>query len=202
MSKTTNDGSRRIRLYTYENSNPVLIYEYDSNKNNAVVIYPGIEIVKFEKSNSLPGYAMIDWNTIPDNTTMSSMLGSSYILSDKCYDIKNMPMLSEALFWENNYEGKRLDVNQIFAGEVIGNVYEIPHNYDVPVNKNAMYISSDIEQAYETTTDELRKRSLIPYIYFNGKKVGSFVLLDSNGDPYIIDQNGNVRRLAVQEGEN
>lgn len=175
-----------IQLFAYINGTLTSIYRCTAQ----TVLY-GTQLIKLERTSAYgePAHILVDWDSVPDGASYTGNTSDIYLLNDKVFDKENSPTIN-GYIEENPYYNSDVVFDTCFAGEMSTQLLELKRNYNLP-NKG-MYISTDID-FYEKTSDI---KGLIPYLYFNGEKIGTVVLYDTDGSPFIYLKDGTKKVLS------
>ena len=175
-----------IQLFAYINGTLTSIYRCAAQ----TVLY-GTQLIKLERTSAYgePAYILVDWDSVPDGTSYTGNTSDIYLLNDKVFDKENSPTIN-GYIEENPYYNSDVVFDTCFAGEMSTQLLELKRNYNLP--HKGMYISTDID-FYEKTSDI---KGLIPYLYFNGEKIGTVVLYDDAGNPFVYLKDGTKKVLS------
>ena len=190
-------GSYSVRMY---DESITMIYAYDAVEQQGAG-YQLIELIGSKGRAS--AYAIINFDAAENGIDITGKISSAFILSDKCYDItKNKAILASlSMKIDRETENVTVSADVVDTGEVDTSVIGLGRNASVPNSDySRVYISTEIE-AYETFnagTDAKNQKSLTPYIYFGGKKIGTVVLFDESG-AFFYDASGRKMRITATE---
>ena len=174
-----------IQLFAYINGTLTSIY-----RCVAQTILYGTQLIKLERTSAYgePAYILVDWDSVPDGASYTGNTSDIYLLNDTVFDKENSPTIC-GYSEENPHYNSDVVFDTCFAGEMSTQLLELKRNYNLP--HKGMYISTDID-FYEKTSDI---KGLVPYLYFNGEKIGTVVLYDDNGNPFIYLKDGTKKVL-------
>ena len=180
------DTVASIQLFAYINGTLTSIYRCKAQ----TVLY-GTQLIALERTSAHgdPAYILVDWDSIPDGASYTGNTSDAYLLNDKVFDKANSPTIN-GYIEKNPYYNSDVVFDTCYAGEMSTNLFELKRNYNVP--HKGMYLSTDID-FYEKTSDI---KGLIPYLYFNGEKIGTVVLYDTDGSPFIYLKDGTKKVLS------
>lgn len=189
-----------MRFYAYINDALTLVYDTDKQTD-----LTGIKIVEMRHClGGEPAYIVVDWDKVPDETNLTGKIGSEMILNDTVYEKDSFEKIQLAMAVKstekNIYASGNLTMfaDKFRGGEVETNLLKFHRNFNMP--KKGLFFSTDVEY-YKgldgNTTDEERIKGLIPYLYFNGKKIGTVVLYDeTTGAPFVYLEDGTKKILS------
>lgn len=201
MRIISNSNIWQIRIYDLT-SGTAIAYQYNSEvkpkKDIEYVIFEG-----YESNGEKKAYALIDWAGVQDGTSITGKTGEVFTLSDECFKIDNCSPLWSFIA---NYDDKKSEnvygeYDVIETGEMNSNIILLHRNESVPINDySVMCMSTDIDNytEFSSINEPEMLKSMIPYLYFNGKKVGTVIMYDDNG-AYFYNKNGVKMRISATE---
>lgn len=186
----------QIRMYDFATGNAVLYADYTTTE----MPKSSVQFIKFSVNEA---YAMIDWSMIVDGTSITGMTSDIYTISDACFELQtNSNMWGYiASIADSDNENIIGDFDTVNTGEINTTLIGIGRNSSVPYGDTGnIYISTDIEIAkmWDSVNESDMLESMIPYLYFNGKKVGTVLIYDDDG-AYFFDKDGTKKRVVTQE---
>jgi hypothetical protein len=189
-----------IRFYAYINNALTHIYETDKQTD-----LTGVKIIEMRNLLSgEPAYIVIDWDKVPDGTSLTGKTGTEMILNDKVYEEAALAKIQLAMAeksTERNLDGSgnlNIFADKFRGGELETNLLKFHRNFNIP--KKGLFFSTDAEyyKALDgNTMNEERINGLIPYLYFNGEKIGTVILYDeTTGEPFVYLADGTKKILS------
>ena len=216
--KRNNGSTWQIRFYDNVNYSAKLIYDYTTTENPEKNGLQLIELtLKDDSSHYGDACAIVDWSKLSNGYTATGKLGNEMTLANDCYDSNNVSAIvdrismlnnaiqecddeigdiSEALMgFASDETGKSIEVDSIKSGLVETDALKVVKSYDVPKDAEGFCFATDIDNHSVLTNEtyETKKEAVTPYVYYCGNKVGTVVMFDSEGNPFIRDLSGNKR---------
>ena len=112
-----------------------------------------------------------------------------YILDDVF-----MASIFDIARFNNNFRFDRVETDDLYAGTL-----RLGYERQLPREGSAINVDAELSYGLDGTTamDDVRKR-IVPYLYWNQQKVGTIVLYDNDGNPYMYDKNGNKKTIVTE----
>lgn len=174
-----------------------------------------LQLIPLLKSGVIKGYAVVDWSALSTSTIYNGIASTSNIegrLSRECFN-ENAPLIKNFIlkaafdtsqnkelwkaFMISNFNNT-FTFENLLAYKITPKVIELVRNFNVPTT--GAYISTDQENVNvlgDTPTTEELQRAYAPYLWIDGVKVGTVVLFDDSGAPFIVNKNGEKKLLTI-----